>query len=122
VQTCALPIYVEDHGPDRQFAGPAGRVAKPGRVLEHGSHAATSAGSRRTPASCRSLAQFFWGFGAGIPGRSRGTQTRSAPGVIVQVTGVDSSTASPSMPTGIWAASAVISIFFLGRTVRPSRP
>ena len=52
-------------------------------------------------ARCRNLAQFIGGFGAGTPGRSRGTQTRSAPGETVQVTGVDISIDSPSTPTGI---------------------
>ena len=51
------------------------------------------------PARCRSLDQFTGGFGAGTPGRSRGTQTRSAPGETVQVTGVDIKTDSPSTPT-----------------------
>ena len=47
-----------------------------------------------------------------MPGRSRGTQTRSAPGLTVQVTGVDIITDSPSTPTGICATSALTSIVF----------
>ena len=52
-------------------------------------------------ARCRSVAQFTGGFGWGTPGRSDGTQTRSAPGRIVHTTGVGIDTASPSIPTGI---------------------
>jgi len=52
------------------------------------------------PAFPGSLAQFTGGFGGAMPGRSRGTQTRSAPGRIVHSTGVGIDTASPSMPTG----------------------
>ena len=88
--------------------GLAHRITQPRRALKNGSHVAAWARSRPTPASCRSLAQFTGGFGAGTPGRSLGTQTRSADEEIVQVTGVDIDTASPSMPTGIWAASALI--------------
>src|SRR5208283_718076 len=99
---------VEDHRPRRQFPGLAHHITEPGCALKSGSHCATSARSRRTPARCRSLAQFTGGFGAGTPGRSFGTQTRSADGEIVQVTGVGIDTASPSTPTGIWAASALI--------------
>ena len=53
------------------------------------------------------------------PGRSRGTQTRSAPGRISHRTGVGIDTASPSMPTGIRGASAVISMFFVVSTLQP---
>src|SRR5690242_21591655 len=44
----------------------------------------------------RSRAQLIGGFGGTTPGRSRGTQTRSAPGEMVQTTGVDIDSASPS--------------------------
>ena len=55
------------------------------------------------------------GLGSGTPGRSRGTRTRRAAGRIVQRTGVSSTSASPSTPTGIWAASASMT------TSRPAR-
>src|SRR6516225_10657298 len=113
-------LYVEDHRPGRQFPDLAGRVTKAGRMLENGSHIATSAGAGRPPARCRSLAQFTGGFGAGTPGRTRGTQTRSAPGETVQVTGVDISIDSPSTPTGICGASAVTSICFVVSTLTPA--
>ncbi|MGO8895374.1 MAG: hypothetical protein ACLP8X_39555 [Streptosporangiaceae bacterium] len=71
------------------------------------------------PARYRSLAQSFGGFGAGTPGRSRGTQTRSARGETVQVTGVDISIDSPSTPTGICGASVLISICFAVSTLSP---
>jgi len=40
--------------------------------------AVSPARSRRASARWRNLAQFTEGFGAGTPGRSRGSQTRSA--------------------------------------------
>src|SRR6266567_740641 len=60
------------------------------------------------PARYRSLAQSLGGFGAGTPGRSRGTQTRSARGETMQVTGVDISIDSPSTPTA-WRRRSEIS-------------
>jgi hypothetical protein len=53
------------------------------------------------PATYRSPAQSPGGFGAGTPGRSRGTQTRSTPGQTAQATGADITIDSPSTPTGI---------------------
>src|SRR4029450_3779082 len=46
------------------------------------------------------------GRGAGPQGGGRGRRTRRAAGRIVQRTGVSSTSASPSTPTGIWELSA----------------
>ena len=68
----------------------------------------------------RSVTQFTGGFGRVMPGRSRGTHTRSAPGWIVQCTGVGNETDSPSMPTGMCGASARISISLAASTLSPA--
>jgi hypothetical protein len=82
---------------------------------------------RRAPAAGAGLRdaatrlQFTEDLGRGMPGRSRGTQTRSAP-EIVQVTGVDISIDSPSTPTGICCSSAVISDLLGGQHLPGGMP
>ena len=63
-------------------------------------------GWARKDASCRSRGHSRAALGAGTPGRSLGTTTRSARGRMAHRTGAVSRTVSPSMPTGICGASA----------------
>ena len=80
---------------------------------------------RRCPAPVRAIChrrfQSMTGVGSGTPGRSRGTRTRRAAGCTVQRTGVSSSSASPSTPTGIWAASASMTTSRAGQPGQPPR-
>src|SRR5215469_3520720 len=67
---------------------------------------AESAGKAANEASRRSVGQSMAGLPGRIPGRSLGTRTRNARGLVTHRTGVAIMTVSPSIPTGTSAASA----------------